>query len=66
LKNPLMRKMVPGASINLTHPGSAGTQHLSNAWLTASGKAGLVDPVHIPSRRQNHVRQPGLSAADER
>ena len=58
-----MRKTVRGASINLTHPRSVGTQHWSNAWLTGSGKAGPVDPVRT-RRRQNHVRQEGSSGAE--
>jgi hypothetical protein len=63
-KNPQKRnKTTPVASINLTHPGSAGTQHWSNAWPTGSGKAGPVDPVHT-RRRQNHVRQPGSRGAE--
>jgi hypothetical protein len=58
-----MRKTVRGASINLTHPRSAGTQHWSNAWPTGSGKAGPVDLVRT-RRRQNHVRQQGPSGAE--
>ena len=60
-----MRKTVRGAFIKVamaTVIRSAGTQHLSNAWPTGSGKAGPVDPVRTRPRR-NHLRQRGPGGA---
>ena len=55
IENPQKRnKTTPGASINPTHPRSAGTHHLNNACPTGLGKAGLV----LRTRRHwNHVHQ---------
>jgi len=67
LKNLLMRKTAPGASIKMAKAAavvrSAAMQHSNNAWLTGLGVA-PVDPVRT-RRRQNHVRQPGFRGGCE-